>query len=360
MIVRIGKRSEPPAAGGLNRGRQLAQLLSWTWRKEPPALPWPNLALDEISPLLIEGDTASLGWWRLRQTPLIASTAGQDLQEIHRQDVLQASRNVPRLLRLVADLRGAGVEPLVLADWPVARLYPEAGLRRWSHIDLCVRLGDLSAARKLLTGPGESRLDVTLNTTARALPDRAVDDLFQHSRTVRLGNSEIRIAGNEDLLRFACLRVARHGCNRPLWLCDVAAVLESLPPEFDWDYCLSGNPRLSGWVRSVAALACRVLGAWPNHPAIAWTIDHPPEWMRRTTLWRWGTGRQRGPLGHYLKHPTEAVLGLHYHGLNPIRATYRIGFHPGRWLPVSLIQLGALMASALPRAATRAKSAGQP
>ena len=45
----------------------------------------------------------------------------------------------------------------------------------------------------------------------------------------------------EDQLRQLCLHLLRHGACRPLWLCDVAVMLESLPGDFDWDRCLGGD-----------------------------------------------------------------------------------------------------------------------
>jgi hypothetical protein len=50
---------------------------------------------------------------------------------------------------------------------------------------------------------------------------------------VELNGAKIRILGAEDHLRLLCLHLLKHGAWRPLWLCDVAAALESRPSSFD-------------------------------------------------------------------------------------------------------------------------------
>ena len=45
----------------------------------------------------------------------------------------------------------------------------------------------------------------------------------------------------------------RHGLWRPLWLVDVALLVESLPPGFDWDACLSASAWAADGVRHVVS-----------------------------------------------------------------------------------------------------------
>jgi hypothetical protein len=73
------------------------------------------------------------------------------------------------------------------------------------------------------------------------------DELFARSQLVPLGDSQIRILGDEDHLRIICLHLLRSGAWRPLWLCDVAVALETLSPDFDWDICLGRDPRQADW-----------------------------------------------------------------------------------------------------------------
>src|SRR5262249_1624098 len=120
---------------------------------------------------------------------------------------------------------------------------------------------------------------------------------------------------------------------------------EAAPPHFDWEYLLSGHRRQSRGVLAVLGLAQRLLGACVGDQRIAQqAADSVPPWMIETIRWRWGSGRERRPLAPHLRHPREAVHGLLYDGLNPIKAAFRLGVCP-RYLSLMLpVQLAAFLA----------------
>ena len=161
---------------------------------------------------------------------------------------------------------------------------------------------------------------------------------------VPLGSAEVRILGPEDHLRLLAVHQIRHACAGGRYGCATsAAALEARPAHFDWDYCLSGDQRLSGWVLAVIGLACRLLNARLDHPTLAARTQDLPAWLVNTVLWRWGAGRNPKPVSYYLRHPREALDGLFYDGLNPIKATFRMGVRPRGYLPLLAVQFAAFL-----------------
>ena len=238
------------------------------------------------------------------------------------------------------------------------RHYAEPGLRPYGDIDLCVRPDQARAAQAILACAG-GRAPVDLHAGIPDLPDRHWAEVFERSESIACGATAVRVPGPEDHLRLLAVHLVRHGGFRPLWLCDVAAAVEAIKPEFDWEYLRQGDPRLSDWALCVIALARRLLGARVDHPAVRAADDRLPLWAVRTVLWRWGTGRERRSLAWYASRPADGLRALHYHGLNPIRFAFRAGVGPHTRLPLPLVQLAAWgRASPAPARAELAPPAG--
>ena len=142
----------------------------------------------------------------------------------------------------------------------------------------------------------------------------------------------MRVLGPEDQLRQLCLHLWRHNAFNPRWLCDLGAILESLPADFDWDYCLSGDRLLVEWVVCFLALACRLLGACTTHPAIVRQSNNLPRWLVTAVLWKWGAGATRHTLAQCLRRPAELQGVFLYRWLDPIKSTFRMRIRPWRLL----------------------------
>ena len=158
------------------------------------------------------------------------------------------------------------------------------------------------AARTLLaTLTAESRafVDLDMRVLRRFLPDRQFPELRERSSVEMVGSARFRVLAPEDHLRLVCLHQLDHGGWRPLWLCDVAAFLESLPEGFRWELCLAGNPHLSDAVVALISLAAELLGTRlpPGTPVMS-----VPGWFRRATLRAWAGGFQA---------PPDSLLELH-------------------------------------------------
>ena len=281
--------------------------------------------LELTTPLLVETGSGRLAWPRVRHSELRATPAAGHLQSAYLHHTFGTSIRERHLERIVTHLRSTGVEPLVAKGWAMGRLYPERGMRPYGDIDLCVRPEQQAAAASALFGPSapSNLVEVDLNDEFHGVDDRSWDQLYGRSQLVSLRDAEVRVLGPEDHLRFLSLHLLYHGGRRPRLLCDMALLLESLPPDFDWDYCLSGDGRRAEWVVQALGLAHQVLGArWGGAPEQVGAHCLPGRLV--PSVWRqWGTGYRycTSPMAAHLRHPRGVVEAIRQRWPNPIEAT---------------------------------------
>ena len=268
-------------------GARVAEVLAGAWRPVPPPLRMEPETLAAAVPLLLQSTASPLAWRRLRVSGLHTARPARVLQYAYRAHAIESAGHEQHLQEVVPLLRVAGVEPILIKGWSVARLYPETGLRPYGDLDLCVRHDQVAAAMSVLEKAGRRELLVELHQGIPDLKDRTWADASRRSRLVRLGDVDVRVLCPEDQLRLLCLHLMRHGCAAPLWLCDLGAAVESHPPDFDWDYCLHGHRSHSAWVLCWLGLACRLLGARLDEPVLAARADDLPPWLVPTVLERW-------------------------------------------------------------------------
>lgn len=323
----------------MQSGKSVASLLAGAWRVAPASGSLSAAEFAQATPLLLDGGAGALGWWRVRLSALARTHPARLLRDAFRVHGLQAAVHENTLLTALHRLRSAGLDPILIKGWSMARLYPEAGLRPYGDHDLCLPAEQLSAALEILARNRADCGSVELHAGIPDLPDRLWHEVYHRSQHVPLGKTTIRVLGAEDMLRLQCVHFVRHGGNRPLWLCDIALLLEMLPVDFDWDYCLSGNRQLSDWVRAICSLACHLLRV-ENIPAVLKAdLEKLPRWLVQTLLWRWGMSRERQPWQFYWQQPREALRSLYYHGLNPMRSNFQLGLSPYTRWPVPFFQL---------------------
>ncbi len=312
------------------RGQLVASALAGAWRRCPPPPP-PSLspaALIEVTPLLLRTGAASLVWWRVRSSELRTSTAAHELRQAYRLYTLQAGRQERQIVQAITLLRSAGVEPLLVKGWAVARLYPERGLRPYGDIDMCVRPEQHAAAVDALAAPAAETVVVDLHKGLPELHRPSLDDVYERSQLVPLGDVDVRILGPEDHLRYMSIHMLRHGAYRPLWLCDIAVVLESLAKDFDWEYLLRGDRRRAGWVASTVCLAHRLLGARLDGIPVAERARHLPRWLLPSVLSQWSMEEHymdSPSMAHSFRHPAQLLSALRLRWPNPIQATVGVG-----------------------------------
>ena len=266
----------------------------------------------------------------MRSSELRTTAAAHELRQAYRLYTLQAARKEHQIVEAITRLRSVGVEPILVKGWAVApSLYPERGLRPYGDIDLCVRPEQYEVAAAALVAPAAKRIIVDLHQGLRQLRRPSLDDVYERSQLVPLGDVDVRILGPEDHLRYMCIHMLQHGLHRALWLCDVAVVLESLPEDFDWEYLLGGNRPPAGWVASTLCLAHELLGARLDGIPAEDRGRHLPRWLVPSVLSQWSIAEHyildSASMAYAFRHPTQLPRALRLRWPNPIQATVRVG-----------------------------------
>lgn len=344
----------------LHAGAALRIALTGAWRKHPPG-PIQEAMLPAM-PLLLSSGAHGLAW---RRIPRRCQSEFAPLRDAYRQSAVAQLEYEDRLRRVVDALHRGGIDALLLKGWSVARLYPEIGLRPCGDIDIAVPPEQFEQAGRILQDHPDAA-EVDLHAGVADLDDRTWDDVFQRRRVVRLGDMEIPILGAEDQLRHLCLHLMRHGAYRPLWLCDIAVAGENRPADFDWDYCLHGERRLTEWTLCALALAGKLLDARIDEPRAQFTA---PDWIIHSVLRDWSDGasgdshmRDPVPLVRHWRHPGRLLGALRARWPNPIEAAFKVGASPRTPWPVLFHQLryAARRAIRLPAKVRRASAPALP
>jgi hypothetical protein len=330
-----------------SRSRLVASALAGAWRTVPAPLDISPKELDTIKPLLLQSGAAALVWWRARVSGLKDTQTAANLREAYRFQTIQAAIREREISFLFAKLAEAGVEPILVKGWAIARHYPEIGLRPQGDIDIVVRPKHLAAARWVLSGPTFEAYEVDLDHREFAnLKAARLNEIYGRSRVVELGDVPIRVLSPEDHLAFLCLHNLRHGAWRPLWFCDIAAALEGRPADFDWDLCLRSR-RNRASVTAAVGLAHHLMGARIDDTPFAVAAKRLPGWLIREVLAQWLVSdpmahppfSYRAPMASYFRNPAGALKDLVARWPNPIEATASIG-GPFNGLPRLPFQLG--------------------
>ena len=322
-----------------SRGGLVAGLLATAWRAHPEPLDIAPERLVEVLPLLLApSGLAALAWWRLRHSGGLPPTL-QPLEDARGVVASKAFLHRRDLPRAVACLRAAGIEPILVKGWAIARHYPDPYMRSSSDVDLCVRRAAYRAARTALDHSTRLTLPVDLHRGFDTLDEEDEEVLFGRSTLVDLGGVPVRVLAPEDHLRVLCYHMLRHGASRPLWLCDVALAVESRPPDFDWAQCLGPRRRVADWVACAIGLAHSLLGARVDDTPLSVRTRQLPRWLVPTVLRQWGKQhRALAPLASYMGRPQQLLAETLTHWPNGVQATValRRPFDGGPRLPYQI------------------------
>lgn len=331
------------------RGQLIATLLSGAWRPAPARAEISTMELEDLAQLVLRSGAGGLGWCKLRHSELGSSSAGHQFHQAYRLQALQAALHERNLKKIIPLMREAGVEPLLVKGWAIARRYQEPAARPYSDFDFCVATDQYAAANEVLMSSEAHSCNVDLHEGFGKFYERETADIFERSEVVKLDGLDVRILSAEDDLRFLCMHLLRHGAARPIWLCDVAVLLESRSDNFDWDRCLSGSHRQSDWVSCAVALTSELLGvSLENTPIKERKL---PAWLKPAVLRSWGApAKSLTQVRALMRNPVRSIAGLQRelirHWPNPIEATMSVRGAFNR-LPRFPYQIGHLMSRTL-------------
>lgn len=350
-------------------GDLTARALSGVWRKSFPSEEPSHETLSLTTPLLYATGTAALGWWRIRNSELADSAGGGQLHDAYRRSRLNALIHEQELKHILSLLRTAGIEPILVKGWAIARRYPDRALRPYGDFDLCIRPDQFAQAESALkclesidgyfvdlhdgftklSGPNTQRNVVREARRGQAAHATALwDELCERSQLVDLGDEKIRVLSDEDHLRVLCLHLLRSGAWRPVWLCDVALVVETVGSSFDWDICLGTDRRQADWIACAIGLAHHLLGATLNDIPVADRARQLPRWLVPAVLRQWGRCRNPDAAGmavpaltRSLTEPKELFGQIHARWDNPVRSAAALSGPFTNWsrLPYQLAEL---------------------
>lgn len=309
-------------------GRLVSKTLARSWIASGGDLLITEQQLGEVTPLLYESGAAGLGWWRIRESELRQTPSGELLHQAFRFLALQARIHETKIEKVFRLLRAAGIEPILIKGWSIARLYPQPGLRPYGDIDLIIKPEQHLPAVDIAAGAELRDCQIDFHPGAFELADRSIGDLLSRSHLVQCGDEEVRILGNEDHFALLAIHLLKHGAWRPLWLCDLGLLLESMSSDFSWDLCLGKDLRRGNWILSAVGLARALLEARINDEKIG-AQAKAPSWLVDSVLKNWerpfagahAPHHHRAPIKSYLRRPRGVIGDLARRWPDPILAT---------------------------------------
>ena len=315
----------------------LGQLVAASLRKSwlvsnPEELSLTPTEFDSVTPLLYESGAAALGWWRVRDTSLRGTASADLLHQAFRLLVLRARTHDARIEKLFRLFRTANVDAMLVKGWAMARCYPAPALRPYGDIDLLVRPSDRRLAEQVLASEAARDCFTDLHAGMFELADRSLADVFARSHLVLCGAEQVRVPAPEDHLALLAIHLLRHAAWRPLWLCDIAMMIETLPTDFDWRVCLGQDRRRVNWILSAIGLARLLLGADVQDVPAANRVEQIPRWLTARVLQNWSAPYMKAhapfhhhaPMAQYLSNPRGLLRDLVRRWPDPILATVTV------------------------------------
>jgi hypothetical protein len=322
----------------------VARLLAGAWRSPVVAPELSEADLAFVIPHLLASGTTPLAWRALRGTPLEGSAPGHVLHDAHAAAVVDSVKRARIVVEVATRLRATGIEAVIGKGWAASLAYPHPALRPHGDVDVYVEPARGAEARAAL--PIGAVADV--HRGVPSMPDRPWPDLLARSVVRDCAGTGVRVFGPEDHLRLLAIHMLGHGAWRPLWLCDLAAAVETRPPSFDWDLFLSGEPRRTDWVVCALRLAEELLGASLEGAPERVRRRELPRWLRRSVIRQWSVPGFvphgcRVPLAQEARRPSHLLIALRQRWPNPIEATVGVGgaFDARPRLPYQLAECAA-------------------
>jgi len=285
-------------------GRKIALCLGGAWRAAPARIDIDRETLAHIAPMLIGSGAANLVWRRLAKTPVGATPIGNILRDAARRQAFVAAARLALLRRVARAFAGDGLSPVLFKGWALSSAYADPFLRPLGDLDffappaqylracdVLATLGSCVAASDKertyhIPGPGPGGgVHVDMHST---LPSYYWIDPEAFAATAAASTlsdgTPIRTPAPELHLRLVVMHFLKHGGWRPLWLCDIAALTETVGSGFDWQACLTTDSCAREWMGAALGVAHELVGCRIPEPGLA---AKPPSWLTNSILNEW-------------------------------------------------------------------------
>ena len=308
-------------------GRLIVQVLAGSWRAHPPPSELEAAELSAITPHLLGAGVAGLAWRRVRDSRLKDTPSADELRGQYERNTVLAVIQRQGIESIISAMNSEGIESILVKGLAAARLYGDEGLRPYVDLDLCVAQRQVEAAQSVLKRLSDAGVTVDLHREFETLGGGDWEEIYSRSQLMKLGDGEVRVPGAEDHLRILSIHMLREGAWRPMWLCDVAAAVESRPANFDWNICVEPGRQTSNWINCALKLAHELLGANITGTPAADDAKPLPQWLSGTVLNEWGalapsmTLRHQSPMASHLRSPRTLLPGFRHRWPNPIEGT---------------------------------------
>lgn len=244
-----------------------------------------SVALDaELSRDLIAGGVGGIAWNSLKHCQFDTFDSGMnELKNTYQSLAIIELRDQSEILSVGRRLQNIGITPLTFKGRALSSYYSPSHIRPTGDLDIIVPEDQFEAAFTCLkansiahniepngedsvftmeSNDNGKHLKVDLHRSLSRFGISSTQELFNASVESSLPDPSIfRMPCLEHHIRIVTIHFLRHGGWRPLWLCDIAAIMDAIDSEFDWSLCLGENRIFAEWIVISMKLAEQMLHA---------------------------------------------------------------------------------------------------
>jgi len=308
------------------QGEILARLHWQCWREDAPPVSVSTEEFLSVLPVVIRSGSVGLVWPRLRGQFDPEGAIALAMEAAFAAQVEHNARVEREIGTVVRHLREAGIEPVLVKGFSVARQYPPGLVRPAGDIDLVVRAEDFERAGSVQR---EAFPDTDVDLQEEFFwPDRPNDAFWERTVTVDVGGVPVPVLAREDHLRVLCFHFLRHGGQRPLWLVDLAVAVERRGDGFDWNAALGFDPARRSWVTAALGCSARLVGLELDWAPPVVRGAALPGWVAQEVIRQWDEPERfmfEGASTLLVRRPGSVFRVLRERWPGPIAATFYSG-----------------------------------
>src|SRR5215203_7018175 len=162
--------------------------------------------------------------------------------------------NISRVRAVRPFYLGAGLDPLLIKGWTVARFYDSLVLRTYTDIDLVFDPVDEGRALEAWNEFSDKSIAVDFHFGLRHLDKLPWKDIFDSTYLVHLDGVQIRVLCDEDNLRVTAAHWLTDGGVNKEKLWDIFYLIKNQKQDFNWHRCLEANGSIrKTWMKAAIA-----------------------------------------------------------------------------------------------------------